>query len=237
MRAATFVDAGYLYKAGSIALTGSEKHREDCELALPGTIAKLQATAAERTGNATLLRIYWYDGMRGGRPSAVQEQLAYMDNVKLRLGMVRDGRQKGVDSLIVTDLIELARNHAISDAILLAGDEDLRIGVQIAQSFGVRVHLVGIEPSRGNQSDLLMQEADTTSEWSKTDIEQILEFKPSSIQWADDGSIPVPPESQEVALLDEAVVEFLTTLTTDDLRIIAALQTNEVSRVSTTADC
>ena len=49
---------------------------------------------------------------------------------------MRDGRQKGVDSLIVTDLIELARNHAISDAVLLAGDEELRIGVQIAQSLG-----------------------------------------------------------------------------------------------------
>jgi uncharacterized LabA/DUF88 family protein len=34
--------------------------------------------------------------------------------------------------LIGTDLIELARNHAISDAVLLSGDEDLRIGVQIA---------------------------------------------------------------------------------------------------------
>ena len=174
MRVAIFVDAGYLFKAGSIARTGSEQRREDCALALSETIAKLKETADKQTGNATLLRIYWYDGMRGGRLSPEQELLAFLDDVKLRLGMVRSGRQKGVDSLIVTDLIELARNHAISDAVLLAGDDDLRVGVQIAQSFGARVHLVGIEPSRGNQSDLLMQEADTTSEWSKDDIEQIL---------------------------------------------------------------
>ena len=226
MRVATLVDAGYLYKAGSTALTGSEKRREECELDLAGTIAKLRETSAERTENATLLRIYWYDGMRGGQPSAVQEQLAFMDDVKLRLGMVRDGRQKGVDSLIVTDLIELARNHAISDAVVLAGDEDLRIGVQIAQSFGVRVHLLGIEPSRGNQSDLLMQEADTTIEWSKADIEQVLEFKPSSFPWTDDGTI-LPPSGAEVILLDKAVGEFLSSLSDNDVANIAALQPNE----------
>lgn len=226
MRVATLVDAGYLYKAGSIALTGSERRREECELDLALTIAKLRETCTERTGNATLLRIYWYDGMRGGQPSAVQEQLAFMDDVKLRLGIVRDGRQKGVDSLIVTDLIELARNHAISDAIVLAGDEDLRIGVQIAQSFGVRVHLLGIEPSRGNQSDLLMQEADTTIEWGKAAIEQVLEFKPSNFPWADDWTIP-SPSGAEVILLDEAVREFLSSLRVNDVANIAALQPNE----------
>ncbi len=227
MRVATLVDAGYLYKAGSTALTGSDQNREDCELHLAGTISKLRATAAERTGNATLLRIYWYDGMRGGQPSNVQEQLAYMDDVKLRLGMVRGGRQKGVDSLIVTDLIELARNHAISDAVLLGGDDDLRIGVQIAQSFGVRVHLIGIEPSRGNQSDLLMQEADTTSEWSKMDIEKILEFKSLNIQWTGGGTLPVSISSEEIALLEEAVEDFFASLSADDLNIIAALQPND----------
>jgi NYN domain len=77
------------------------------------------------------------------------------------------GQQKGVDSLIVTDLIDLARNRAISDAVLLSGDEDVRVGVHIAQSYGVRVHLLGISPSRGSQSQLLLQEADTTTEWGK----------------------------------------------------------------------
>ena len=65
--------------------------------------------------------------------------------MKLRLGQLNsEGQQKGVDSLIVTDLIELARNKAISDAVVLTGDEDIRVGVQIAQSLGVRVHLLGI---------------------------------------------------------------------------------------------
>ena len=123
------------------------------------------------------MRIYWYDGLLGARPSIEQDELARTDNVKVRLGTVTAGQQKGVDSLIVTDLIELARNHAITDAVLLSGDEDLRIGVQIAQSFGVRVHLVGIEPSRGNQSNLLRQEADTSGEWSRNDVKEFMTDK------------------------------------------------------------
>lgn len=84
------------------------------------------------------------------------------------------GEQKGVDSLIVTDMIALARNRAISDAVLVSGDEDLRVGVQQAQEFGVRVHLVGIRPSRGSQSLFLLQEADTTHEWSTGEVSAFL---------------------------------------------------------------
>ena len=227
MRAATFVDAGYLYGGGFTVLAGSNQPREYGELDLDRAIAKLRKTTAERTGNATLLRIYWYDGMRRGQPSAEQEQLAYKEDVKLRLGVVREGRQKGVDSLIVTDLIELARNHTITDAVVLAGDEDLRIGVQIAQSFGVRVHLIGITPSRANQSLLLLQEADTTTEWSKEDIEEILEFKPSNVQWSDGGTALAITAGEEKVLLDESVSEFLASLPKGELSDIAVLQPNE----------
>jgi hypothetical protein len=102
-----------------------------------------------------------------------------MDYIKLRLGFVTGGgQQKGVDSLIVTDLIDLARNRAITDAVMLSGDEDVRIGVQIAQSFGVRVHLVGIAPSRGSQSMQLLREADTTTEWDATTVAKFLSVKP-----------------------------------------------------------
>ncbi len=177
LNVAILVDAGYLYMGGAIALTGSAQNRENMLLKRPETIAKLKATAKEKTHDAPLLRIYWYDGLLRGQLSQEQQGLAGTDNVKVRLGAVTAGQQKGVDSLIVTDLIELARNDAISDAVLLSGDEDLRVGVQIAQSFGVRVHLVGIVPSRGNQSRLLIHEADTTTEWNKEDIEEILSVK------------------------------------------------------------
>ena len=174
-RIAVFIDAGYLYAAGSVAITGTTLRRNEVELRRAETIEKLRTAARDRVPGATLLRIYWYDGVPPTGPSGVQQSLADMDDVKLRLGIINpSGQQKGVDSLIVTDMVELARNRAITDAILMSGDEDVRIGVQIAQSFGVRVHLLGIEPSRGNQARSLRQESDTTAEWSKTDIAQIL---------------------------------------------------------------
>jgi uncharacterized LabA/DUF88 family protein len=128
-------------------------------------MAELTAMAQSKSLGASLLRVYWYDGALSRRLTLEHASLAHMDYIKLRLGFVTGrGQQKGVDSLIVTDLIDLARNHAITDALVLSGDEDIRIGVQIAQSFGVRVHLVGIIPSRGSQSIQLLQESDTTTE-------------------------------------------------------------------------
>ena len=159
-RIAVFVDAGYLFAQGSAAVTGSKKPRANVVLDAPEALAALKALAAEKAPDCKLLRIYWYDGAIGGaRPTTDQAVLANLDDVKLRLGFVNSsGQQKGVDSLIVTDLIELARLKSVSDAILLSGDEDVRVGVQIAQNYGVRVHLLGITPARGSQSHQLLQE-------------------------------------------------------------------------------
>ena len=87
-------------------------------------------------------------------------------------------------------LIDLARNNAISDALLMSGDEDVRIGVEISQGLGVRVHLLGIVPSRGSQSKQLLLAADTTTEWDKETVSKFLEvtsepkFEPGDIRRA-----------------------------------------------------
>ena len=228
--AAVFVDAGYLYTGGAVALTGSAQNRPRLTLRQQETVEKLKATANQQARGTPLLRIYWYDGLRGGRPSSEQEGLAYTDSVKLRLGVVSAGRQKGVDSLIITDLIELARNHAISDAVLLSGDEDLKVGVQIAQSFGVRVHLIGIEPSRGNQSRFLMQEADTTTEWSKDDIEGILSITPDTA-WSPGTTQPQAGVSEGVEdkVLDEVAGEIANRLGPADLNTVAETLATDAS--------
>jgi hypothetical protein len=120
------------------------------------------------------LRIYWYDGA-GNRPTTEHLVLANTDNVKLRLGSINSaGEQKEVDSLLVTDLIDLARNQSICDATVVTADTDVRIAVQIAQTFGVRVHLIGLEPSRVSQSQSLRQEADTVHEIAKADVSKFL---------------------------------------------------------------
>ena len=207
MRAAVFVDVGYLYTGGSTILTetGTKLPRSSIELRPQENIAQLKTFVDRQTDNSPLLRIYWYDGLLQGRRSSEQDQLAMADDVKLRLGTVTGGRQKGVDSLIVTDLIELARNHAISDAVLLSGDEDLRIGVQIAQSFGVRVHLIGIETTGGNQSKLLWEESDSVTEWSRKEVANILSVKASGTAAVNVGLI-----SDQVEAIPNEAIEILT---------------------------
>ena len=169
---AVFVDAGYLYAQGSALLQGRKLSREAVRLSEKEALDQLAETACTIASDCRLLRIYWYDGvLRGNRPSIEQDLIGQSANTKLRLGLVNSrGQQKGGDSLIVTDLIELARNHAITDALILSGDEDIKIGVQVAQTFGVRVHLLGIKPARGSQSDNLMMEADTCHEWDEAII-------------------------------------------------------------------
>lgn len=97
---------------------------------VPELIAALKEQASKQCENPSLLCIYWYDAIQGPRMSLEQSMLAHQVGLKLRLGTLNNGgEQKGVDSLIVTDLIELARNRAISDAVILSGDEDLRVSV------------------------------------------------------------------------------------------------------------
>jgi uncharacterized LabA/DUF88 family protein len=135
-RVAAFVDAGYLFAQGSTLLAGRKLTRSEVVLDHDAVVRMLTAFC-EATAKVPLLRIYWYDGTSTG-PTPQHLTLAHLSNLKMRLGFVNSvGEQKGVDSLIVTDMIALARNGAISDAVLLSGDEDLRVGVQQAQEFGV----------------------------------------------------------------------------------------------------
>ena len=226
MRVAVFVDAGYLFGAGASVISGSSQNRRRITLDVPRVMERLKAIAAAKAPTASLLRVYWYDGVRRGRVSPEQRSIADSDDVKLRLGTVSSaGQQKGVDSLIVTDLVELARNQAISDAVLLSGDEDMRIGVEIAQSFGVRVHLIGIEPSRSNQSLALRQECDTTSEWSKAEVSEILSLRTGFETIALAAGLESQSDLDEgiESILRDVVAAFIETLDPDQLTSLADL--------------
>lgn len=187
-RAAVFVDAGYLFAQGSVAITGTKASRSRIRLDAAKARDCLLRILAAAAPDRELLRIYWYDGIQPGRSlTADHEAVADLNDVKLRLGFINSaGQQKGVDSLIVTDLVELARNGAIGDALLLSGDEDVRIGVTIAQSFGVRVHLVGIAPARSSQAKTLLQEVDTRHEMSAGNVRSFLavQEEPDTISMA-----------------------------------------------------
>jgi len=134
-------------------------------------------------------------------PGSFGSPYLFKPRVKVRLGFVNTaGQQKGVDSLVVTDMITLARNRAMVDAVLLSGDEDLRVGVQQAQEFGVRVHLLGFKPSRGSQSQFLLQEADSTHEWTEVEVATFLTYQPKSVT-----AMPLPGACSPPAPLGTAV--------------------------------
>lgn len=201
-RTAVFVDAGYLFAHGSSALTGQTQQRHRLVLHEGEVVTALTAFAEDRSAAPrSLLRIYWYDATSSQGPNADHIRLAETDDVKLRLGIVNSfGKQKGVDSLIIADLIELARNGAIDSAVLVAGDDDLRVGVQVAQTFGVRVHLLGISGSQGEaQSKLLVREADTSSRWDRDIVATFLSLRDISATQATPETAHAEPARAELA--------------------------------------
>jgi len=169
-RHAIFLDAGYFFSAGAQAAQGRQIARKLITLKAPDkAVEALCVAASSQAGNVPLLRTYWYDAMPGPRLSLEQSNIAMLPRVKLRLGVLNNvGEQKGVDSLIVTDLIELARNRAITDAVVVSGDEDLRVAVQVAQSFGVRVHILAAGEPKSNVSASLQMEADSVGSLPRT---------------------------------------------------------------------
>ncbi|MGV9879717.1 NYN domain-containing protein [Streptomyces sp. NPDC003006] len=159
---AIFVDAGYLYAAAGRLAAGTEDRRS-FDLDAEGLIEALIDKARTIFADSRLLRVYWYDGARRRIHTTEQQSIAELPDVKVRLGNLNaNNQQKGVDSLIRSDLESLARHRAISDAALIGGDEDLVSAVEAAQGYGARVHLWGIEaPDGRNQAEPLLWEVDS----------------------------------------------------------------------------
>ena len=158
-RCAVFVDAGHLLAEGGKLCCGNSA-RKNIQCDYPRLVEALARFATSHCG-LSILRIYWYDAAPDAVPTPEQLDVAELQNVKLRLGRLVGGRQKGVDSLIVRDLMTLARERAVATIFLLGGDEDLREGVVAAQEMGVLVVVVGIPTiGTGNQARSLIRESD-----------------------------------------------------------------------------
>ena len=226
-RIAVFVDAGYFFASASELLFGTPLRRGEMRLANI-EFAQYLAQFAESVAGCQLLRIYWYDGTNSG-PTPAHLAMAYLDNVKLRLGFVnQSGEQKGVDGLIFSDLTNLARNRAISDALLLAGDEDLRVGVQQAQEHGIRVHLLGVEPRdpAGNQSAALQRESDTRRQLDAGTLAQFLfrrEYASTTVIPAGAPGAAGEDTAHNLARMQELAGEFAATLDSSQRALILAL--------------
>jgi uncharacterized LabA/DUF88 family protein len=170
-RYAIMIDVGYIYAStGELLFSASYRHEYRVDAA--DLIRALTREASEKI-RGELLRVYWYDAARDRVPTFDQRVIAQMPLVKLRLGNLNArGQQKGVDAQIRADMEALARHRAITDAVLVAGDEDMVPAVEAAQAYGVRVHLWGVEPPYGtNQAERLVWESDTVHVLERTFLE------------------------------------------------------------------
>ena len=179
-RHAILVDAGYLYASVGLLVLGTTSRRAFRVDAEPLIGALMERAAARVPGE--LLRMYWYDAARDRVPTVEQRQIATLPHVKVRLGNLNSaGQQKGVDAQVRQDLEVLARHRAVSDVVLLAGDEDMVPAVEAAQAYGVRVHVWGVEPPYGvNQAERLVWEADTVDQLDADFCRPYLEPEPDA---------------------------------------------------------
>jgi uncharacterized LabA/DUF88 family protein len=202
-RYAVIVDVGYIYAAAGELLFNTTSRRE-FRVDADKLISAL-TRHADSLIRGELLRVYWYDAARDRVPTIDQRVIAQMAWVKLRLGNLNArGQQKGVDAQIRADMEALARHRAITDAVLIAGDEDMVPAVEAAQAFGVRVHLWGVEPPFGtNQAERLVWEADTVEVLDRPFLEPYFTRQPVSADQPAAGVLVQPSVPSPAQLFGE----------------------------------
>jgi hypothetical protein len=162
-RCALFVDAGYVLAEGAQAVHGT-RNRDSVSWDYAGLLKLLGGLSRDRTG-LPLLRCYWYDTVTEGSRAAEHDTLGDVPGVKLRLS--KPSRKEGVEAEIRKDLTALARNRAVSDAVIVSAEEDLAPVIAEVQDLGIRAILLHISAD-GNWviSRPLRQECDDIIEIS-----------------------------------------------------------------------
>jgi uncharacterized LabA/DUF88 family protein len=158
-RCALFVDANYALAEGALAVHGT-RNRDSVSWDYAGLLKLLGGLSRDRTG-LQLLRCYWYDTAAEGARVAEHDTLADIPGLKLRLSKARPSRKEGVESEIRKDLTALARNHAVTDVIIVSAEEDLGPVIAEVQDLGIRAVLLHIA-TEGNwaSSRTLRQDCD-----------------------------------------------------------------------------
>ena len=201
-RYAVFVDAEYLYAEGGMLCCNSPDRNE---ILLYGVGANdfLMGLASDVSA-VRPLRTYWYDRSSDSAPTAAQQLIGTLPNMKLRLRQEADtGGQAEISDAMRRDLVTLARERAICDAFLLTADENLVDVVCEVQDLGIRVTLIKIaaRDQHGDQLDGLATEADELLVLSKDDLSRFIRRRRSPDDATSDAYDPV----QSVA---EAAAEF-----------------------------
>lgn len=169
-RVAVFVDAGYFWVQVGSVVGGSYTSRNQVSLRHADLHQSMMAEIKAQFPDCDLLRVYWYDGPGPSGKTSEHHAIEHLDDFKLRLGTRNGvGQQKGVDGLIIADLISLTQQKAITHALLVTGDADITPGVIAAQSMGLRIHLLSLGATAAT-SPVLAAEVDRKRTWSTSDI-------------------------------------------------------------------
>lgn len=178
-RVAVFVDAGYFWVQASHILYGEKRPRE--EVALNESLMRecLLREVERQFPGIPLLRVYWYDALgKDNSPSWHHKIISRLDDFKMRYGTINSfGHQKGVDGLLLADLLALAQNKAINSALLISGDADLAPGVNAAQTLGLRIHRLEMSGSDAS-SPVLCEEVDRNVIWAAEEIKNFISAPP-----------------------------------------------------------
>jgi uncharacterized LabA/DUF88 family protein len=149
MKIAIFIDGGYLAKI--------MKHK--------GFQVSFGLLSAELSQGKEILRTYYYNCLpyqsspptkeeaeRFSRAQKFHNALERLPRYEVKEGRLAkrgsDFEQKGIDTLLSIDLVNLAASGKISDAVLLAGDSDFIPAIKVAKTHGVNIYLYHSEDRR-----------------------------------------------------------------------------------------
>lgn len=162
-QSAVFIDSSYFWAQLFTFFSSKKEEKQYIDMNIESIRDFMIDECKRQFPESTFLRIYWYDAANASGRAHSHSQLEATNNITLRLGAFNSlGDQKIVDGLIISDMILLSQNKAINDMILVSGDADLIPGVNVAKTFGARVHLLGVG-SPGAISSMLRTECDSRS--------------------------------------------------------------------------
>jgi len=198
--AMAFVDAGYLRTGAQTCLKLSSAPRIDAD-----ALTSWARFAYRR--DIDLRRTYVYDGQYPEDADRYSDQRAYFDafaaqpGIRLRLGHLIERsagspraawQQKGVDTLLVLDLVRLAQLRAYDIALVVAGDRDLAEALRVvADDHARRVILFSVEGSPPAKE--LVHAADNHGIIRDSYLRMLVGERPTPIQQATTGDIETPP--------------------------------------------
>jgi len=169
-RIAIFLDAPYFWSQTSHLLAGRHAPRNQVQMDLQSLREHLLNEAEDQLPDGDLLRVYWYDVPARSGKTPEHHAIDQLDDVKLRLAARAGvGQQGGLDSLLITDLMGLAQQRAITHALVVSGSADLAPALLAVQGMGLRVHLLSL----GGATATLAAEADLKRVWG---LEQLDRF-------------------------------------------------------------